>query len=91
MRCAGRTFHRPYLTKALRYLGRGDNALARSEQPETLLRNRLLEISQYLRRVGIAGELCLRMREIAAQLLITLLIELERIAVEVDRDHLLHD
>ena len=70
---------------------RRDNRFARPEKSQAFFRDRLLEVPNDLGLVRIAAELRVRMIEIGAECVVSALVELIRIAVEIDRDDFLHD
>jgi hypothetical protein len=67
-----------------------DHGLVLSEVGLALVRDRLLEIGDDFAAVGIVLELLLRAREIQPQRLISSLVELVRVAIQVDADDFVH-
>ncbi len=87
---AGRTVHRTHFGHDAIHLGRGDDGLVRSQIGAALVRNRLLEIRHDLGAIRIVRELPLGLGQVLAQGVVPALIELVRVAIQVDADDFLH-
>jgi hypothetical protein len=88
---ARRRIDRAHFRQDLFDFRRADDGLVRAEKPLALLANGLLEIRHDLREVGIRFELPFRAIEVGAQRVVPDLVDLVRIAVQIDDNDFMHD
>ena len=81
---------RPHLRDDLLDLAGGHHPFVRSEIAPALVRDRLFEICHDLGAVRIGGQRLAGARQVVAEQLVAAVVELIRVAIQVDADDFLH-